>query len=221
MNARLETIFGETAMTKPHGFLIPCMLAGAGLLLLAGESEAQRWRFRGGIARRSVYPPGWPNRMPGWDERYIYPWSPYNIGRNPYNPGYFVGPYPVYLPYDQPYPIVGDGGTSPTYQAPGSRSEVTPAQLLLPDPTGTMTAAPATAAVIQLRVPDPFAEVEFDGVKTESVGRTRYYVTPDLTADKRYPYEVTARWKRGDNWVTEARTIQVRRGKITTLDFTS
>jgi uncharacterized protein (TIGR03000 family) len=83
-----------------------------------------------------------------------------------------------------------------------------------------MTAAPTTAAGIRLRVPDPFAEVTFDGVPTESVGRTRYYVTPDLTTDKPYSYEVTARWKRGNNWVTEARKIAVRRGKITTLDFT-
>jgi uncharacterized protein (TIGR03000 family) len=219
-------------MTKSPRFLIACMIAVAGLLNMASESQAQIWRGR--MARRSVYPPGWPNRMPGWDwkymypyverrsmyppgwdERYIYPWSPYNIGRNPYNPGYFEYP-PAYAGY----PVNSASAVqSAGYQEPAYGTE-TAASQMLPDPTGAMTTAPPTAALIRIRVPDAFAEVEFDGVKTESVGRTRYYVTPDLTSDQPFSYEVTARWQGGEGLATETRKIEVRRGQITTLDFT-
>jgi hypothetical protein len=48
--------------------------------------------------------------MPGWDWRHIYPWSPENYGRNPYNPivvpyPYYVDPYPVYTPAPPPVTV--------------------------------------------------------------------------------------------------------------------
>lgn len=232
-------------MTRPPRFLIPCLLAGAGLLVLTGESNAQWWRNRSRVnpapvyppgwpnhmpgwdwkylypyvEHQSNYPPGWPNRMPGWDEQYIYPWSPYNIGRNPYNPGYY--PYPDYTPSYAPYSASVAPGGSASYQEPTYGTQTSTSQWLLPDPTGAMSTAPPGAALIRLTVPTPFAEVKFDGFSTESVGRTRYYVTPDLTSDKPFSYEVTARWQRDGNPVTQTRKIEVRRGQVTTVDFTN
>ena len=48
-----------------------------------------------------------PGRLPGWDWWRTYPWSPYNYGRNPYNPIILPYPYPYYPYY---------GGYSPAYQ---------------------------------------------------------------------------------------------------------
>src|SRR5262245_50622074 len=44
-------------------------------------------------------PANQPNHMPGWDWWKIYPWSPYNYGRNPYNPIIYPPYYPDYNPY--------------------------------------------------------------------------------------------------------------------------
>jgi hypothetical protein len=58
--------------------------------------------------RRGRYRPGPGPMPPGWDWWRIYPWSPYNYGRNPYNPAvvgypYIVPtPYPVYSPMGSP-----------------------------------------------------------------------------------------------------------------------
>jgi hypothetical protein len=51
--------------------------------------------------------------MYGWDWWRTYPWSPYNYGRNPYNPAVLPYPYvvpnryPIYNPYPiySPYPV--------------------------------------------------------------------------------------------------------------------
>jgi uncharacterized protein (TIGR03000 family) len=155
--------------------------------------------------------------MPGWDWWRIYPWSPYNYGRNPYNPAWYpyVAPYPVYAPY-------ASAGTAPNTSAwPGSASTAGyySQQEPLPDPTGTMSSPPPGAALIRLYVPDEFAEVWFDGVQTSSVGTTRYYVTPELD-DKQYHYQVKARWRQNGQLVTEERRIAVGPNKVAVVDFT-
>src|SRR5262245_54465853 len=74
------------------------VLLGAAWLLTAGAAAAQMR----GYDRPAYRPPGPPGQhMPGWDWWRIYPWSPYNYGRNPYNPIQmpYVVPYPVYSPY--------------------------------------------------------------------------------------------------------------------------
>src|SRR5262249_16821641 len=83
--------YGVTRMSKSASFLPLALLSGAAVLLGAGPAEAQ---FRG-VPPRGVHGPIYPpNRMPGWDWWRIYPWSPYNYGRNPYNPAWF--PYGGY-----------------------------------------------------------------------------------------------------------------------------
>jgi uncharacterized protein (TIGR03000 family) len=154
--------------------------------------------------------------MPGWDWRRIYPWSPYNYGRNPYYPAVYpyVVPYPVYSPYPAtgyaPNTPVGPGSASPA----GYYTEQEP----LPDPTGRISSPPPNAALIRLYVPDEFAQVWFDGVQTSSVGTTRYYVTPEL--DKTYHYQVKARWRRNGQAVTEERRITVSPNQSAVVDFT-
>jgi uncharacterized protein (TIGR03000 family) len=188
-------------MSKSTRFLLACLLAGAAVLLFADESQAQLLFRRRGWVRPPVYP---PNRMPGWDWWRTYPWSPYNYGRNPYNPAFV--PYPVY--------------ETPILQASSSQPATVPTtNEFLPEPTGAITQAPPTVAVIRLEVPDPFAEVWFDDVKTSSVGRVRFYVTPDLPSPNPYKYNLKIRLTNGASPGTEDRTITVQRGEVTRLQF--
>jgi len=151
--------------------------------------------------------------MPGWDWWRTYPWSPYNYGRNPYNPAWYPPGYyypPVYPPSAAPI------YTGPTYYG----VNVEAARAPIPHPSGGKRVPPVNAAGIQLLVPDRFADIWFDGTKTSTVGTERYYVTPDLQ-DKPRQYAVTASWRRGGQTETEERTITVRPGKTTVVDFTS
>src|SRR5665213_3345298 len=140
--------------------------------------------------------PAPPNRdhMPGWDADRIYPWSPYNYGRNPYNPA--MGSYPP--PYYPAYGQAEDYGSQPVYQPEDSSlrtmygphnaaapdGAVFPSsqgqKVGLPQPSGPLKLAPPRAAIVQVRVPSRFAHVLFDGEQTYTDGTTRYYVTPEL-----------------------------------------
>jgi uncharacterized protein (TIGR03000 family) len=195
------------------------LLSGLALLLLAQSCQAQYAGWRGRFLRRPVFP---PNRMPGWDAARIYPWSPYNYGRNPYNPIVYpyVDPYPVYVPYAQPYQVAYGATPSLPYQQPLYGASDSPQQVLVPDPTGVIKVPPPHGAVIRMYIPDEWGQVWFDGVPTESMGTTRYYVTPDLPGDKPLRYDVKATFKRGGQTVTEERQVLVRPGKTAVVDFT-
>jgi uncharacterized protein (TIGR03000 family) len=187
------------------------------MLLLALADGARATIFR--RSSTAGYQPFPPNRMPGWDWWRTYPWSPYNYGRNPYNPAWYPYPptytYPVYPPYPPPPPGYDPGSPPPamypTHQGP---------TVLLPHPTGAIRVPPANAAVLQIRVPDAYAQVLFDGEKTSSNGTTRYYVTPDLQAGKDYHYTVTATWQRDGQTVKQDRQVKVAPGMTSVVDFT-
>jgi len=196
-------------MTRSARPLHVALLSVLALLLLAGSGQAQYRRMGG-----RPFP---PNRMPGWDWWRIYPWSPYNYGRNPYNPIIYpyVQPYPVYTPYYAPT----GAPVGSVYDPPVYGHNDAPRQVLVPHPSGGVTVPPPDAAVIRLYIPDRFGEVSFDGVKTSSIGTTRYYVTPDLESQKSLRYKVTARFARGGQTVTEERTVSVSPGKTSEVDF--
>jgi uncharacterized protein (TIGR03000 family) len=206
-------------MKKPVRFLALVLLSVVGLLLVAGPSEAQMMRRfgGGGTFRPQPFP---PNRMPGWDWWRIYPWSPYNYGRNPYNPAiipypYVVpDPYPVYTPYPSYY-----GDASSLNGQMGTSTTVGPPSLLLPQPTAPIYTPPSGQGEIQLTVPDTFAEVYFDGYKTSSIGSTRYYVTPQLEPGREYDYDMTVRWNQNGQPVSRDRKVAVRAGQKTVIDL--
>ncbi len=196
-------------MLHPMRSILLVLVATTALLTLPRTSRAQ-YRMR----RTPAYPSG---RMPGWDWWRIYPWSPYNYGRNPYNPIVYpyVEPYPVYPPVGVP---VGNGG-EPAYDPPLWGAADHPLKVVVPHPSGDMKVAPPDAAVIRLYIPDRFGEVSFDGVKTSSIGTTRYYVTPDLEKEKDWQYTVTARFEKDGQKVAEKRTVKVAPGKTVQVDF--
>ena len=100
-------------MRKTLHFLVLALLSG-GAFLWTGASQAQDRGVRPLPTRPPNYQPNFPpNRMPGWDWWRIYPWSPYNYGRNPYNPIIYPYPYP-YPPYYGSYSPSYAGGPTAT-----------------------------------------------------------------------------------------------------------
>jgi uncharacterized protein (TIGR03000 family) len=165
--------------------------------------------------------------MPGWDWQRIYPWSPYNYGRIPYNPAVVPVPVPYYAyePYPYLYPPVAPTVTYSGYAGLPNNTLIPNSiagQMQVPQPTGEYTTPPADAAQVIVQVPDPNAQVLFDDHRTYSQGSTtRYYVTPSIPSYKTHKYTVTAIWNQpnGQN-VTEKREIQVAPGHTTMIDFT-
>lgn len=159
------------------------------------------------------------NRMPGWDWRRIYPYSPYNYGRNPYY-GPWNAPPPYPMPYPTPYPApyytnaYYNGPQAPILSADSNQN------VLVPHPTGEVRRPPPDAAIIQVRLPERFAELSFNGEKTSSVGNTRYFVTPNLGNDKSYHYVITAKWTQNGQAMSAERQVDVFPGKTSHVDFT-
>jgi uncharacterized protein (TIGR03000 family) len=200
-------------------------------LLTATSARAENRPFRRARPDR--------NHMPGWDANRIYPWSPYNYGRNPYNPIITPYPPPYYpLPYYGSYRQPEDYGGQPVYE-PEDRSLSTmygPHNISAPDgamfpshrgqsvglpqPTGELKLPPPGAAIVQVRVPATFAHVLFDGERTYTSGTTRYFVTPELPDGKTCHYTVSASWKDGDNDAQKERKVEVTAGHTTLVDFT-
>lgn len=201
--------------TRLH--LLVVVLAALAALALPDRPAWGRPRYYGG----RVYA---GNGMPGWDWWRTYPWSPYNYGRNPYNPAWNPYPYAYPYPYPASYPYSvytspPAGGYSSSYQSPASGAGESFTRDMIPDVSGPVSGPPAGAALIRLYVPDRWANVWFDGVKTDSIGTVRYYVTPDLEGPGPFTYEVAARWNRNGQPVTEERKINVSPGQTVVVDF--
>lgn len=77
----------------------------------------------------------------------------------------------------------------------------------------------SSPARIEVRLPHPDAEVWFDGRKTDVIGARRIFITPPLPAGT-YSYNISAAWHQGGRLVTEERTVTVRAGSSTLVDFT-
>jgi uncharacterized protein (TIGR03000 family) len=74
------------------------------------------------------------------------------------------------------------------------------------------------STTVAVRVP-PNAEVFFDGDATRQRGPERIYQSPPLEAGKDYRYEVKARWNENGKAVEQTRSIAVRAGGKTDVDF--
>jgi uncharacterized protein (TIGR03000 family) len=215
-------------MFRTSLFLAPALAAFALLLAAPDRAAAAVPRsFYRPPVRTPYYP---PNRMPGWDWWRTYPWSPYNYGRNPYNPirvPYYV---PYYVPYAYPYPAPypADTPSTPPGYAPdalGTGSGAAPtspeSEALIPHPVPRGVTPPADVGALRVRLPDAFADVRFDGQLASSMGYVRFYETPPLRRGKTYRYTVTATWAPpGGAKVTQERPVEVVPGHTTVVDFT-
>src|SRR5262249_23148821 len=106
--------------------------------------------------------------------------------------GMYAMPYGGYSSYQMPYG--GYGSSAPSSSAPAQASQ--PAKVSNADEievSGPLDTPPPHRAVIRLRLPRTWADVSVNGRKVDSMGRTRTYVTPELSGAR--TFEVTASWQ--------------------------
>lgn len=167
-----------------------------------GEESQDRWRFWG--PQVPIYTPVPQPVNPG---KLIYP------GRNISSPGFvygWVGPFPASPRFKhyavnvwaQPGVDLSTGGGKETNRPPGESGS-----------SATMS--------INMRVPDPAAEVYVDGVKTSQTGVDRSFNSPDLAAGQQYRYEVTVRWTEQGVPRQGTRIVVGAAGDKVALDFTA
>jgi uncharacterized protein (TIGR03000 family) len=129
---------------------------------------------------------------------------PYNYGGYyPYAAGYVGGPGSYAARTYGTFGPVYAANTTNTYQS------------FYAGPQGN-----PNSASIQVVVPDPNAQVMFDGTPTQQRGTNRSFVTPPLNPDKESHYTITATWTENGQSVTRDRRITVQPGARVRVDFT-
>ncbi len=195
--------------------LTVALLLGAGALLLApatGSAQisigAPYYAGQPSPAGYSYYPYG--AGALAWPGAYSYTQRYYWYGDNwPYR-GYFVGKY-----HTEPYFPPG-GPPTPQDSTRSAFPERTSSY-----PYGDLPDAEQKTARVEVRLPNAEAQVWFEGQLTRKQGTQRGFVSPPLEADKKYVYEVKARWTENGKVVERTQSVTVRPDGVSTVDFTA
>jgi uncharacterized protein (TIGR03000 family) len=207
-------------------------LGVAPLLLGVAPSEALAQRAMMAPAR-PVMSPFVPGTMspfvPGFGMSQLRMVSPASAYMMPYGGyGMYAMPYGGYgsMSYGG---YGGGGGYGSSYGGYGSFSPSSPAvrqasQLKATaaaevEVSGPLDTPPPRRAVIRVRLPRSPADVSFDGQKVDTIGRSRTYVTPELTGSR--TFEVAATWTHNGRTSRVQEQVTVKAGQVRTLDFTS
>jgi uncharacterized protein (TIGR03000 family) len=165
--------------------------------------------WHGGVR---VYVGGrWGWGAPGGYGRYSYPW----YGGSSY-PGYYGGPY--YAGYAVPY----DSGTAVYEAYPAAYPDVEPAggyQSLYPPDTASEAPPPPSTARLTISLPDPNAEVWFNGTRVNVRGSSQTFTTPPLIPGTDYHYQVKARWMQNGREVVREQIVSFRAGERVAVTF--
>ncbi len=143
----------------------------------------------------------------GYYPGFVYGWGGYSY---PYYSSYYS--YPSYNYYSS------DWNNYPYYYSDGTYTaapQMSGYQSFYPSDT---TQRNPNMAYIRVRVPAD-AEVFFDGQRVQQSGTDRLFVSPQLERGYKYTYEVKARWTQNGQQVERTRTVSVRPGEETTVDF--
>jgi uncharacterized protein (TIGR03000 family) len=84
---------------------------------------------------------------------------------------------------------------------------------------GLPSAATSNVARISVAVPSDDAEVWFQGVKTSQTGTERLYESPPLKPGSEYTYQIRARWRSGDSYTEQTRSVTVHAGHNLRVEF--
>jgi len=153
----------------------------------------------------------------------------YGLGLN-YLGGYRgYGGYANVAPYYDSYSTV-----TPYYSSSVDYGQVAPSTYSTPVVTGTYSSSsayspaeqnaytsPATSpnsALLSIMVP-PDAAVSIEGQPVSQSGARRTFYSPPLEPGQNYTYTVTARWPENGQTVERTRTVSVRAGQETVVDF--
>jgi uncharacterized protein (TIGR03000 family) len=209
--------------------LLSLGIAGLVLLVATEPAAAQRRVVGGGRVRvsagRAYYGGRAYNR--GYYGGYRGYNRPYYAGVNrPYyggwGRGYGVGAYGYPL-VGGAYPVAAGYALGSGYYGPNVISNLGPAyaanttttyQSFYSGPQGD----PNTAQIVVI-VPNPNAQVLFNGTLMQQKGTNRNFVTPPLSADKESHYRVTATWMENGQQVSRERRITVEPGARVEINF--
>ncbi len=180
--------------------------------LLLFSAQAQGWELGGILYQRpfpNTMPPSWAG-YPLDDQHPGYYGGPryteyYNYG---YGYGYFRFPGPV--PGPLPPPDLSGPPRHPRKPPTLPPGYVPSSEIFKPEPV----------ALLDIEAPAD-AEVWLEGKKTQQTGPVRKFVSPALTPDKDYEYEVYARWQEDGRERTETQNVTVRAGARVRVRFPS
>jgi uncharacterized protein (TIGR03000 family) len=207
------------------------LLGAAGLLLTPSASQAQLRMGFGGYGMGIGYGSGYYGYYPSY---YSYGYSPYNWGYA-YSPSsYWYGSnwsYPSYSWGGYSYPSYSywGGYSSPSYYS-GDYYSSPSTTYSYPAPSygspsysyGAMAREErANTAQVDVRVPDPNAEIWIEGSKTQQRGTLRLFESPPLNPDKNYTYDIRARWTENGREVERTKTVPVRANERANVDFSA
>jgi uncharacterized protein (TIGR03000 family) len=168
--------------------------------------------FHGGGGHGSFHGGGYSHGYygHGYYGRGYYGWPGYGIGS-------YVWPYVSGYGYrDYYYPSYSSYYAPDYYYPPTVSGYYSPPDVNVYPPSSPAPAA--DAATVEVRVP-PDAQVWFDGNPTTQTGELRTYASPPLPSDKAFHYDVRARWTDNGRVVDQTRSVEVRAGRRTTVDF--
>jgi uncharacterized protein (TIGR03000 family) len=193
---------------------LTALLLGATALLLAPATGSAQVSMGAPYyaGRPSYYGSGYAPYSPGalsWPGAFSYTQRYYWYGYNWPYPGYYVGRYngPPYFPA---------GAAAPAGGSPSSSSDRDSYYSY-----GAQSGAEESPARVTVRLPDADAQVWVEGKPTRQRGSRREFVSPPLDPGQNYTYEVRAVWTESGREVERTRTVRVRAGGTTTVDFTA
>lgn len=124
------------------------------------------------------------------------------------NYGYYSNPYRTRSYYTTPY-----------YYGPSQYYDpVVPSQIVR-DSYYPELSTSAQAATVVVLVPNPNAQIWFNGALTSQQGMDRTFVTTPLAADGSYSYTIRARWTENGQSVQRERQVNVQPGRTSTVSF--
>lgn len=193
-----------------------------------------------GVGRGPVYY-GYPAvGVPGYSSSRYYQ---YGWGGYPFYPGVYSPPYMnVYPPpgvggtysYGVPtVPSVPQVGGYQSFYPPQQQQQAVPARPVPVPPAPNQANAIPTprqnppppaqdtnSVLLNVRLPEPNAELWIDGTRATRQGATRQFISPPLTPGRRYSYDLQARWLENGREVMQTRRVIVEAGQQLAVDFT-
>src|SRR5262249_46488513 len=132
------------------------------------------------------------------------------IYSNYYNPGYYSNSYyaPGYT-YGDTYAYTTPPSTTQSFYTPPANYATAP------------DTSSGNEVTVDVKVPDPNAEVWFDGSATRQRGTSRTFYSPPVDPNQTYTYDIRARWTENGREQNQTKTVRVRAGDRTRVDFSN
>lgn len=190
----------------------PTALALAALLLLTDTAAAQRFRGRGGSGFYTA--PSGIGYAPYYGYAPNYGYAPYYYG-DYYGRGYYSSPW--YFDSDYTYGW-SDNRWSDNYVY-GADDYLYGAHYGCGGRHHAFGPQRARDAVVLELIVPPNAELWLNGERTTQRGAVRSFVTPPLTDNQEYAYEVRMRWLENGRTVDKTRRVNFKRGDLLVVDM--